>query len=67
VTSVDTKSKSVTLSSGEKLSYNHLVIATGADPRVLPFPGNDLKNILVMRNVEDANNIERSKLVLMYQ
>jgi NADPH-dependent 2,4-dienoyl-CoA reductase/sulfur reductase-like enzyme/nitrite reductase/ring-hydroxylating ferredoxin subunit len=60
VVSVSTKEKHVTLSNGAILSYTNLVLATGGDPRVLPFPGKDLKNIFVMRNVEDANYVEKA-------
>ncbi|KAI8899560.1 hypothetical protein BC833DRAFT_585459 [Globomyces pollinis-pini] len=60
VTSVAPNEKKVTLSNGSTLKYNNLIIATGGDPRVLPFPGKDLENIFVMRNVEDANNVERA-------
>jgi NADPH-dependent 2,4-dienoyl-CoA reductase/sulfur reductase-like enzyme len=50
----------VTLDNGATINYNNLVIATGGDPRVLPFPGFDLRNIFVMRNVEDAHNVEKA-------
>ncbi|KAI8913491.1 hypothetical protein EDD86DRAFT_231820 [Gorgonomyces haynaldii] len=55
VTDVNTKEKNVT-ANGKKIKYDHLVVATGGDPRTLPFPGKDLKNIFVMRDVKDANN-----------
>ena len=58
VTGVDTLQHDVILQDGSKLSFNHLILATGGDPRVLPFPGSELKNIFVMRNVEDSNMIE---------
>jgi NADPH-dependent 2,4-dienoyl-CoA reductase/sulfur reductase-like enzyme len=60
VRSVDAKSKKVSLSSGKDMEYSNLVLATGGDPRVLPFPGKELKNIFVMRNVEDANYVEKA-------
>jgi NADPH-dependent 2,4-dienoyl-CoA reductase/sulfur reductase-like enzyme len=60
VKSVDTKSKQVSLSNGKVLEYTNLVLATGGDPRVLPFPGKELQNIFVMRNVEDANYVEKA-------
>lgn len=60
VTAVDTKAKTVTLTNGSTQSYSQLIIATGGDPRVLPFPGNELGNIFVMRNVADVNNVEKA-------
>ncbi|KAL2913102.1 Apoptosis-inducing factor 1 [Polyrhizophydium stewartii] len=57
VKAVDTKAKTVTLESGESVTYNHLVLATGGDPRVLPINGKDLGNIFVIRDVKDANAI----------
>jgi apoptosis-inducing factor 3 len=60
VTAVNIKAKQVTLSNGKTLEYSNLVLSTGGDPRILEFPGHDLKNIFVMRNVEDANNVERA-------
>jgi nitrite reductase/ring-hydroxylating ferredoxin subunit len=59
VTKVNPVEKKVSLDNGIVLSYDSLVISTGGDPRVLPFPGNELENIFVMRNVEDVQNVEK--------
>lgn len=40
------------------MSYDKLIVSTGADPRILPFPGKDLGNIFAMRGVADTNQIE---------
>lgn len=48
------------MTNGSVQPYSQLIIATGGDPRVLPFPGKDLGNIFVMRNVQDVNNVERA-------
>ncbi|QLA16040.1 FAD-dependent oxidoreductase [Desulfolutivibrio sulfoxidireducens] len=47
------------LASGQKdvLSYDKLVIATGAAPRVLPVPGYDLPGVHVVANLEAAESI----------
>lgn len=58
VLQVNTDQKFVTLHDQNTMKYKYLVLATGGDPRVLPFPGNDLQNIFVMRNVDDSNAIE---------
>ncbi|KAI8920504.1 hypothetical protein BC831DRAFT_479339 [Entophlyctis helioformis] len=58
VKSVNTNDKFVTLEDGEEINYNHLVLATGGDPRTLPIPGKDLNNIFVIRDVTHANAID---------
>src|ERR1700744_2439015 len=51
VTAIDRENRSVTLSSGEQLPYDHLVLATGARPRMLRIPGHDLGGVLALRSV----------------
>ncbi|KAK5666419.1 Apoptosis-inducing factor 1, variant 2 [Batrachochytrium dendrobatidis] len=58
VKSVDTRGKTVTLDSGVSITYDHLVLATGGDPRVLPIVGKELGNVFVIRTVDDANAID---------
>lgn len=41
VSNIDTKARQVTLNSGEQLTYEQLVIATGTRLRSLPVPGGD--------------------------
>lgn len=41
----------------EKLSYDKLVLATGASPRVPPVEGKDLKNVLSLTRLEAADAI----------
>jgi monodehydroascorbate reductase (NADH) len=58
VTSVDVKERSVTLESGEKITYDKLIAATGARPVTLAdfnSPGADLKGVHYLRNVKDAD------------
>ncbi|CAG8704640.1 7642_t:CDS:10, partial [Funneliformis mosseae] len=57
-TKVDPTSKSVALDNGEELKYNSLIIATGADPRSIPIPGIDFKNVLYLRTFNDYKKIE---------
>ncbi|KAK8727294.1 hypothetical protein OTU49_009800 [Cherax quadricarinatus] len=54
---VNTEEKEVVLNSGEKVPYNKLFIATGAKPRVLGCPGDDLPDVFVIRTPEDANAV----------
>ncbi len=61
-TEIDRKNKSVTihdLKNGKptSLEYDKLVLATGATPVVPPIPGVDLKNVLTLQGVHDAEAI----------
>ncbi|KAG9009413.1 hypothetical protein FRB94_012070 [Tulasnella sp. JGI-2019a] len=64
VTSVDTDNKTVTIgggsggSSGQTVKYGTLVLAVGSIPKKLPVNGVDLGNVLVLRQVGDAKNID---------
>ena len=55
---VDRATKSVTLSTDEVLTYDTLVLATGAWARRLSLPGSDLKGFLELRTIEDAEAIK---------
>ncbi|WP_192813247.1 FAD-dependent oxidoreductase [Oceanibaculum indicum] len=52
---IDRKAKSVTLSTGETLPYDRLLIATGARARTLPDGSGD--GVLYLRTLEDAQAI----------
>lgn len=58
VTAIDPQTRSITLASGELLAYDHLVLATGARPRLLPIPGHDLAGALALRSVADADLLQ---------
>ncbi|KAI8584148.1 hypothetical protein K450DRAFT_218397 [Umbelopsis ramanniana AG] len=60
VTSVDPKGKSVTLSNGDKWTWNHLVLATGGWPKKIPIPGVDLSNVFTLRTVHNNNTIQQA-------
>ncbi|KRW97648.1 pyridine nucleotide-disulfide oxidoreductase [Paracoccus sp. MKU1] len=47
--------RQVMLSDGSALPYQHLLLATGARPRLLPGP--DLQGVLVMRSLADADRL----------
>ncbi len=51
---IDRSSNIVTLDSGERIGYDHLVIAMGATPRALRVPGVHLEGVLSLRTVEHA-------------
>lgn len=56
-TSLETTLKEISLSSGNKLKYDKLFIATGSRARKPKIPGSELKNIFTLRNIDDANEI----------
>jgi 3-phenylpropionate/trans-cinnamate dioxygenase ferredoxin reductase component len=45
----------VTLDDGERLPYDRLLLATGAEPRRLAIPGAQLDGVLYLRSVEDSD------------
>ncbi|WP_036554965.1 nitrite reductase large subunit NirB [Nocardioides insulae] len=57
VLGIDRASHSVELSSGERIGYDELVLATGASPFVPPMPGHDLDGTFVYRTIEDLEAI----------
>jgi NADPH-dependent 2,4-dienoyl-CoA reductase/sulfur reductase-like enzyme len=58
VTSVNTGKKTVSLDGGTTISYDKLVLASGATPRRLPIPGANLPHVYALRGVEDAKKID---------
>ena len=48
----------VELTGGERLAYQTLVLATGATPRRLPVPGDDLSGVLTLRRIADSDAIK---------
>ena len=52
-TGIDRANRTVTVSTGEVLSYDKLVIATGSYPFVPPLPGKERKDCFVYRTIED--------------
>jgi 3-phenylpropionate/trans-cinnamate dioxygenase ferredoxin reductase subunit len=59
-TAVDRLSKTVTLSNGQTLAYDRLMLATGSRVRRLGTPGADLPGIHYMRGISDALAIGQS-------
>ena len=54
---IDSKTRSVTLSNKEKLSYDRLLIATGSHPLRPDIPGIDLPNVHTCWTLADAREI----------
>ena len=53
--SLDTSVGELELDGGERLRYDRLLIATGAEPRPLTIPGADLDGVLYLRSVHDSD------------
>ncbi|MGH8100886.1 MAG: NAD(P)/FAD-dependent oxidoreductase, partial [Chthoniobacterales bacterium] len=62
VAAIDPKNKRITLSDGESLAYDALLLATGAEPVRLTIPGNDLPHVCYLRTLSDSRRIiEKAK------
>ena len=51
---LDPGARTLRLGDGSRLGYDRLLLATGASPRVLPVPGNDLAGVFGLRTVADS-------------
>jgi len=56
-TKIDRADRVVTLDNGDTVRYEKLLLATGATPRRLNVPGNDLNGVFTLRTVEDSEGI----------
>jgi NADPH-dependent 2,4-dienoyl-CoA reductase/sulfur reductase-like enzyme/nitrite reductase/ring-hydroxylating ferredoxin subunit len=57
VETLDPAAKRVTLDGGEAISYDALLLATGAYPVRLPIPSSDRPNVFYLRTLADADRI----------
>lgn len=57
VESLDVAAKRLTLEGGEAVSFDALLLATGAEPVRLPIPGADGPNVHYLRSIADADRI----------
>ena len=58
--SINRDEKHIVLDGGERLEYNHLILATGTRARYLPVDGGDLPCIKYLRTVADVDDIKNS-------
>src|SRR5688500_11494018 len=54
---LDVGDRRVELDSGESLSYDKLLLATGSSPRRLPLPGADLDGVRYLRTLPDSDRL----------
>ncbi|MNM52242.1 Nitrite reductase [NAD(P)H] [compost metagenome] len=55
---IDRAARTVKVSTGETLSYDKLILATGSYPFVPPVPGKDRKDCFVYRTIEDLEAMQ---------
>jgi nitrite reductase (NADH) large subunit len=51
------ESKSIRMEDGRVYPYDRLLIATGSSPKILDIPGKDKKGVVVIRNIDHAQEI----------
>jgi 3-phenylpropionate/trans-cinnamate dioxygenase ferredoxin reductase subunit len=56
-TAIDPASRTVTLAGGERLSWDRLLLAVGAEPRPLAAPGAGLDGVLYLRDLADDDRL----------
>ncbi len=59
-TSLDAGAHVVTLRSGESLSYDKLLLATGSSARALDVPGADLDGVLYLRELQESTTLKEA-------
>jgi len=57
VTGIDTKARHVVTASGDKVAYDRLLLATGAEPVHLPIPGADQPHVHTLGSLTDCRAI----------
>jgi len=60
VQAIEPQRREVVLASGEHLSFDALLLATGAAPRRLSVPGTELEGVLYLRDLADADRLKTS-------
>ena len=57
---LDTEAKELELSAGARVGYEQLLIASGAAPRRLGVPGEELENVFTLRRLADSTRIRQA-------
>ena len=60
VTGIDAEKKNLLMADGSSLQFDKLVIATGSVTSMFDWPGQDLKSVCGLYNLQDLENIEKS-------
>jgi len=56
---IDRAARQLRLASGERLGYDHLVLATGARNRIPPLPGIELDGVCYLRNLAETDELRQ--------
>src|SRR5215472_6615380 len=59
VKAIDLADGAVTLDDGSRLTYDRLLLCTGARPRRLPVPGADSDDVLYLRTMADSDRLSQ--------
>ncbi|MFE5407762.1 NAD(P)/FAD-dependent oxidoreductase [Microbacterium sp. NPDC056569] len=54
-TSLEPDAHAVELEDGARLTYDAVLLATGATPRMIPLPGHDLPGVVTLRRLDDSD------------
>ncbi len=57
VTKIDKDNQKVYTDKGKETPYDHLIIATGSNPFMLPLPGADKEGVTAFRDIEDCEKM----------
>ncbi len=60
VTAIDRELRQLTLSTGETLGYDKLLLTTGATPTLLPVPGAGANGVQYLRSVDDSERLRET-------
>jgi 3-phenylpropionate/trans-cinnamate dioxygenase ferredoxin reductase component len=55
--SLNAAARELAFDDGERLRYDRLLLATGAEPRRLPIPGGELDGVMYLRSVADCDGL----------
>jgi len=58
VKQIDTNSKTLNFTEGDKLQYDKLIIATGSKPNKFGWPGQDLEGVQGLYHKQDLDNLD---------
>jgi 3-phenylpropionate/trans-cinnamate dioxygenase ferredoxin reductase subunit len=56
-TGLDVAAHAVDLADGSRLEYDAVLLATGAQPRMVPLPGHGLPGVMTLRRLDDSDRL----------
>jgi 3-phenylpropionate/trans-cinnamate dioxygenase ferredoxin reductase component len=58
VVGIDRSARQISLPNRDAITYGHLILALGSTARALPVPGHDLRGVVQLRTLADANRLK---------